>query len=46
MIVFRYHYLVFSFMQDEETELELPFTEEELQVGIRAKLLRIRISFI
>lgn len=24
----RYHYLVFSFMQDEETELELPFTEE------------------
>ena len=24
----RYHYLVFSFMQDEDTELELPFTDE------------------
>ncbi len=31
--LFRYHYLVFSFMQDEETELELPFTEEELQAS-------------
>jgi len=32
--MFRYHYLVFSFMQDEETELELPFTDEELQVSL------------
>ena len=24
----RYHYLVFSFMQEDETDLELPFTEE------------------
>jgi len=34
----RYHYLVFSFMQDEETELELPFTEEELQEKYEGKL--------
>ena len=26
----RYHYLVFSFMQEDETDLELPFTEEVL----------------
>ena len=31
-IIFRYHYLVLSFMQDEETELELDIGEEELQV--------------
>ena len=30
--IFRYHYLVLSFMQDEETELELDIGEEELQV--------------
>lgn len=34
----RYHYLVFSFMQDEETELELPFTDEELQEKYEGKL--------
>ena len=32
-IIFRYHYLVLSFMQDEETELELDIGEEELQVS-------------
>lgn len=34
----RYHYLVFSFMQDEDTELELPFTEEELKEKYEGKL--------
>ena len=34
----RYHYLVFSFMQEDETELELPFTEEELQEKYEGKL--------
>jgi len=27
----RYHYLIFSFMQEDELELELPFSEEELK---------------
>ena len=27
----RYHYLVFNFKLDDEIEIELPFTEEELQ---------------
>ena len=27
----RYHYLVFSLVQEEDTELELLFTEEELK---------------
>merc|ERR550532_751674 len=34
----RYHYLVFSFMQEEDTELELPFTEEELKAKYEGKL--------
>jgi len=34
----RYHYLVFSFMQEDETELELPFTEEELKEKYEGKL--------
>ena len=34
----RYHYLVFSFMQDEDTELELPFTDEEIQEKYDGKL--------
>ena len=34
----RYHYLVFSFMQEDETELELPFTEEELAEKYQGKL--------
>ena len=34
----RYHYLVFSFMQEEDTELELPFTEEELKEKYEGKL--------
>ena len=33
IIYFRYHYLVLSFMQDEETEIELELTDEELKVG-------------
>ena len=28
----RYHYLVLNFKQEDETDLELPFTDEELQV--------------
>ena len=32
IIYFRYHYLVLSFMQDEETEIELELTDEELKV--------------
>ena len=32
--VFRYHYLVLSFMQEDETELELDLTDEELKVGL------------
>jgi len=34
----RYHYLVLSFMQDEETELELDISEEELQEKYEGKL--------
>merc|ERR1719330_1388124 len=34
----RYHYLVFSFMQDEDTELELPFTDEEIQEKYDGKI--------
>jgi len=34
----RYHYLVFSFMQEDETDLELPFTEEELAEKYDGKL--------
>lgn len=34
----RYHYLVFSFMQEDETDLELPFTEEELKEKYEGKL--------
>lgn len=34
----RYHYLVFSFMQDDETDIELPFTEEELKEKYEGKL--------
>lgn len=34
----RYHYLVFSFMQDDETDLELPFSEEELKEKYEGKL--------
>lgn len=34
----RYHYLVFSFMQEDETDLELPFSEEELKEKYEGKL--------
>uniref|UniRef100_A0A0V0G502 FACT complex subunit SSRP1 n=1 Tax=Triatoma dimidiata TaxID=72491 RepID=A0A0V0G502_TRIDM len=34
----RYHYLVFLFGQDEETSLELPFTESELSEKYEGKL--------
>ncbi|KAL1132560.1 hypothetical protein AAG570_010512 [Ranatra chinensis] len=34
----RYHYLVFLFAQDEDTSIELPFTEEELQEKYEGKL--------
>ena len=34
LCLFRYHYLVLSFMQDEETELELDLTDEDLKVRI------------
>lgn len=34
----RYHYIVCSFMQDDETEIELPLTEEELQEKYEGKL--------
>uniref|UniRef100_R4FNX0 FACT complex subunit SSRP1 n=1 Tax=Rhodnius prolixus TaxID=13249 RepID=R4FNX0_RHOPR len=34
----RYHYLVFLFGQDEETSLELPFTETELNEKYEGKL--------
>jgi len=34
----RYHYLVFTFMQEDEIELELPFTEEELKEKYEGKL--------
>lgn len=34
----RYHYLVLSFMQDEETEIELELTDEELQEKYEGKL--------
>lgn len=34
----RYHYLVFLFAQDEDTSLELPFSEEELKEKYEDKL--------
>lgn len=34
----RYHYLVFLFGQDDETSIELPFTEEELKEKYEDKL--------
>lgn len=34
----RYHYLVFLFGQDDETSVELPFTEEELKERYEGKL--------
>jgi len=34
----RYHYLVFNFKLDDEVEIELPFTEEELQEKYDGKL--------
>ncbi|KAK9512299.1 hypothetical protein O3M35_000757 [Rhynocoris fuscipes] len=34
----RYHYLVYLFGQDEETSLELPFSEEELAEKYEGKL--------
>jgi len=34
----RYHYLIFSFMQEDDMELELPFTEEELKEKYEGEL--------
>ncbi|XP_028127722.2 FACT complex subunit Ssrp1 [Diabrotica virgifera virgifera] len=34
----RYHFLVFLFNQDEETSIELPFTEEELKEKFDGRL--------
>eukprot|EP00096_Caligus_rogercresseyi_P007817 TRINITY_DN2590_c0_g1_i2.p1 TRINITY_DN2590_c0_g1~~TRINITY_DN2590_c0_g1_i2.p1 ORF type:complete len:723 (+),score=269.36 TRINITY_DN2590_c0_g1_i2:105-2273(+) len=34
----RYHYLVLNFNEDEEEEVELPFTDEELQERFEGKL--------
>merc|ERR1719189_1909525 len=34
----RYHYLVFSFRQDEEEDIELPFTEDEIKEKYDGKL--------
>ncbi|KAL3288710.1 hypothetical protein HHI36_003145 [Cryptolaemus montrouzieri] len=34
----RYHYLVLLFKQEEETSIELPFTEEELKTKFEDKL--------
>ncbi len=34
----RYHYLVFNFKQDDEEEVQLPFTEEELKDKFDGKL--------
>ncbi|XP_075220675.1 structure specific recognition protein [Lycorma delicatula] len=34
----RYHFLVFLFGQDDETSIELPFTEEELKEKYEGKL--------
>ena len=34
----RYHYLVLIFKEDEEEEIELPFTEEELQEKFDGRL--------
>ena len=39
----RNHYLVFSFMQEDETDMELPFTEEVLFVLVFKLHLRIVI---
>ncbi len=36
----RYHYLVFNFKPEEEEEIELPFTDEELQEKYDGKLQR------
>merc|ERR1712029_681223 len=36
----RYHFLVFNFKVDEEEEIELPFTDEELQEKFDGKLER------
>jgi len=36
----RYHYLVFLFKEEDEEELELPFTEEELKEKFDGKLTR------
>ena len=36
----RYHYLVFSFKQEEEIEIELPFTDEEVKEKFDGKLER------
>lgn len=34
----RYHYLVWLFLNDEETSMELPFTEEELKTKYEDKI--------
>ena len=36
----RYHYLVFNFQQDDEEDIELPFTDEELQTKFDGRLKR------
>ena len=36
----RYHFLVFNFKNDDEEEIELPFTDEELQEKFDGKLER------
>ncbi len=36
----RYHYLVFNFKQEDEEEVELPFTDEELKEKFDGKLER------
>lgn len=36
----RYHYLVLNFKQEDESEIELPFTDEELQEKYDGKLER------
>ena len=34
----RYHYLVFNFKDEDEEEIELPFSEEELKTKFDGKL--------
>ena len=34
----RYHYLVFNFQQDDEEDIELPFTDEELKTKFDGRL--------